>query len=134
MILIQTFHLTKRFGNFIAIDDLNIHIKKGEIYGFLGPNGAGKTTTIKMLLGLLRPTSGIIKILGEEFTLNKLHIKKKIGVVPEKHPLDLGSHINALDYLSLFTDMYMVSQKKERISYLLKKVNTRIFARYAPKT
>jgi len=120
--LIATHDLTKRFGNLTAVNNLNMTIRKGEIYGLLGPNGSGKTTTIKLLLGILRPTSGVINIFGEVFNPNKLHIKSKIGVVPEKHPFDLGSSINALDYLSLFADLYRVKNKIDRIGSLLKKV------------
>ena len=58
--MIQLEHLTKRFGSFTAVDDLNLSIAEGEIFGFLGPNGAGKTTTIRMMMGLLKPTSGRI--------------------------------------------------------------------------
>jgi ABC-2 type transport system ATP-binding protein len=61
--LIELIELTKRFGNLLAVDHINLHVKQGEIFGFLGPNGAGKTTTIKMLAGLLKPTSG--RALGE---------------------------------------------------------------------
>jgi ABC-2 type transport system ATP-binding protein len=56
--MIQLIELTKRFGQLVAVDHINLHVKRGEIFGFLGPNGAGKTTTIKMLTGLLKPTSG----------------------------------------------------------------------------
>jgi len=121
--LIYTFDLTKKFGNFKAVNKLNIHVKKGEIYGFLEPNGAGKTTTIKMLLGLIRPTFGTINILGEDFNPNKLYIKSRMGVVPEKHPNELGSSLNALDYLNLFAKLYKVKNKDEKIKSLLKKVD-----------
>jgi ABC-2 type transport system ATP-binding protein len=121
--LISTFDLTKRFRNITAVNNLSITVKNGEIYGLLGPNGSGKTTTIKLLLGILRPTSGVIKIFGEEFNPNKLHIKEKIGVVPEKHPFDLGSSVNALDYLNLFAGFYNVKNKVDRIESLLHKVN-----------
>ena len=121
--MISTTNLTKKFRNVTAVDRLNISIRRGEIYGFLGPNGSGKTTTIKLLLGLLRPTSGEIKIFGESFNPGKVHIKSKIGVVPEKHPFDLGSSLNALDYLDLFGGFYSVKDRKERATFLLKKLN-----------
>jgi len=62
--MIRSVGLTKKFGDFIAVDNINLNVNQGEIFGFLGPNGAGKTTTIKMLTGTLRSTSGSIEILG----------------------------------------------------------------------
>ena len=65
-LLVETRGLTKRYGErIVAVDNLNLHIRRGEVYGFLGPNGAGKTTTLRMLLGLIRPTSGVARVLGE---------------------------------------------------------------------
>jgi len=85
--MIQTKNLTKEYDGFKAVDNLNLRVKSGEIYGFLGPNGAGKTTTILMLLGILRPTKGEIYIMGEPLSKNPLSIKKKIGVVSETQHL-----------------------------------------------
>jgi len=64
--VIETQNLTKKYNGFLAVDDLNLRIKKGEVFGFLGPNGAGKTTSIKMMVSLLKPTSGRVLINGEE--------------------------------------------------------------------
>ncbi len=61
---VQVQNLTKRFGDFVAVDNISFHVESGEVFGWLGPNGAGKTTTIRMLLGLLRPTSGEASVLG----------------------------------------------------------------------
>lgn len=66
MVILQAKKLTKKFGNFVAVDDISFSIKEGEILGFLGPNGAGKTTTIQMLLGVLTPTSGQIRFFGQD--------------------------------------------------------------------
>ncbi|MCD8391929.1 MAG: ATP-binding cassette domain-containing protein, partial [Cloacibacillus porcorum] len=63
-VVVRTEHLTKKFGSFTAVDDINMSIEEGEVYGFLGPNGAGKSTTIRMLCGLLAPTSGKGLVLG----------------------------------------------------------------------
>ena len=63
-VVVQTEHLTKKFGSFTAVDDINMSIEEGQVYGFLGPNGAGKSTTIRMLCGLLAPTSGRGLVLG----------------------------------------------------------------------
>src|ERR1041384_1279566 len=64
-LVIETEALTKRYGESVAVDDLALRVRRGEVYGFLGPNGAGKTTTLRMLLGLIRPTSGTAKVLGK---------------------------------------------------------------------
>jgi ABC-2 type transport system ATP-binding protein len=75
--------LTKQFGNFQALSDVNLRVMPGEIYGLLGPNGAGKTTTIKTVLGLLEPTSGWIKVAGLNPVQNPVDVKSKIGYVAE---------------------------------------------------
>jgi len=80
---IETAALTRRFGDFTAVDDVNLRVDAGQFFGFLGPNGAGKSTTIKMLTGLLAPTSGSISILGQDLQANSAEIKRQIGVVPE---------------------------------------------------
>ena len=81
--LIETNGLTKKFGSFQALTDLNLCIMPGEIYGLLGPNGAGKTTAIKTILGLLEPTSGQIKVAGYDPVKNSIEVKSKIGYVAE---------------------------------------------------
>jgi len=81
--MLETKNLTKNFGKFVAVDNLNIHVQKGDIYGFLGPNGAGKTTTIGMLSGLIRPTNGTATI--NDLELSDINnIKKNIGVFPQE--------------------------------------------------
>ena len=77
--LIETHNLTKTYGDFTAVSNLNLHIKKGRIYGFLGPNGAGKSTTMKMFLGLTRPTDGSFTIDGKAYPQNRVSILKEIG-------------------------------------------------------
>ena len=81
--IIQTSHLTKRYGAKIAVNDLNLSIKKGEVFGLLGPNGAGKTTTILMLLGLTEPTAGRATIAGCDCTRNPLEVKSIVGYLPD---------------------------------------------------
>ena len=78
--------LTKKYGNFTAVDHISLSICKGEIFGLLGPNGAGKSTTILMMLGLTEPTSGKVAICGIDSTTNPIEVKKRIGYLPE----DLG--------------------------------------------
>ena len=82
---IETINLTKKFGKVVAVDDLNLKVPTGIIFGYLGPNGAGKSTTIKMLVNSLRPTEGSVNIFGEEVRKNQSTIFKNIGYVPE-HP------------------------------------------------
>ena len=81
--IIQTSHLTKRYGVKIAVNDLNLSIRKGEVFGLLGPNGAGKTTTILMLLGLTEPTAGTATIAGCDCTRNPLEVKSIVGYLPD---------------------------------------------------
>ncbi|ADD07598.1 ABC transporter related protein (plasmid) [Natrialba magadii ATCC 43099] len=80
--ILETEQLTKEFGDLAAVRDLNLSIRKGEVYGFLGPNGAGKTTTIHMLLSLVRPTSGRIRLFGEEVDPGSPSPRNRIGVLP----------------------------------------------------
>jgi ABC-2 type transport system ATP-binding protein len=77
-------NLTKTFGNFIAVNNINLDIKKGELFGFLGPNGAGKTTTIKMITGLLSPVQGNIYLDGIDVWQNPIESKMKIGFIPDQ--------------------------------------------------
>ncbi len=79
MNIIETNNLTKSYTGFTAVSKVNLHIKKGSIYGFLGPNGAGKSTTMKMLLGLIKPTSGSFSIDGMNYSNDRLKILKQIG-------------------------------------------------------
>ena len=119
--MIRTENLTKEYDGFKAVDNLNLDVKEGEIYGFLGPNGAGKTTTILMLLGILRPTRGRIYLLEEELTKNFLSLKGRIGVVSEKQYL--YKEMAAREYLDFFADLYGVKDKKKKIDQLLKSVS-----------
>jgi len=85
---ILTSHLTKKYGNFTAVDDLDLKVKKGEIYGLLGPNGAGKTTAIKMLSNIIKPSSGHATIFGEK--VPEGDISAKIGYMPQETGVYLG--------------------------------------------
>jgi ABC-2 type transport system ATP-binding protein len=96
--------LTRSFGDFTAVDGVSFSIAPGQFFGFLGPNGAGKSTTIKMLTGLLEPTSGQIEILGQNFGASSLELKRQIGVVPEGMAL-LG-RLTAPEYLRFVGRMY----------------------------
>jgi len=99
---VKTNKLTKKFGNFTAVNNLNLKVKKGEIYGLIGPNGAGKTTTIKMLCGLLTPTSGNAYVLGRK--IPDKNIAPFIGYMPQETALYLGltTHQNIVFYGEIF--------------------------------
>ena len=81
---IEMENLTKKFGDFTAVDNLSLDIKKGEIFGFLGPNGAGKSTTIRMLCTLSKPTSGSAQIADYDVIRDAAEVRKKIGLVAER--------------------------------------------------
>ncbi|HEY8511845.1 MAG TPA: ABC transporter ATP-binding protein [Cyclobacteriaceae bacterium] len=81
--IIEISALTKRYGTYTAVDNLNLTITKGEIFGLLGPNGAGKSTTILMMLGLTEPTSGSVTVCGIDATRNPIEVKRKVGYLPE---------------------------------------------------
>ncbi|MGA9071314.1 MAG: ABC transporter ATP-binding protein [Terracidiphilus sp.] len=101
---IRTAGLTRRFGALTAVEDVSLSVAPGQFFGFLGPNGAGKSTTIKMLTGLLEPTTGQIEILGQPFGAGSLDLKRQIGVVPEGMAL-LG-RLTAREYLRFVGRMY----------------------------
>src|SRR5665647_887793 len=109
-------HLTKKFGHVTIVDDLNLEIKHGEVFGFLGPNGAGKTTSIKMMTGLLQPTSGRVLFNGAE--LGSMQ-KKKIGVCPQE--LVLWEALTCRENLTFMGNMYGVEKRalENRVNELL---------------
>jgi len=84
---VEVVNLTKKFGDFVAVDGITFNIRRGEIFGFLGPNGAGKTTTIRMLLGLLRPTSGQATVLGYDVVRQAEEIRRNIGYMSQRFSL-----------------------------------------------
>lgn len=101
---IVTEGLTRRFGDFTAVQDVNLSVGAGRFYGFLGPNGAGKSTTIKMLTGLLAPTAGQVRILGLELGTHMVEVKRQIGVVPEG--MALFGRLTGSEYLNFAGRMY----------------------------
>ncbi|UCF97063.1 MAG: ABC transporter ATP-binding protein [Spirochaetaceae bacterium] len=120
--MIQTKNLTKRYGKFTAVDGVNLNIPAGEIYGFLGPNGAGKTSTIMMLLGIVKPTTGEIRLFDEPYSPKRLDLRRRIGVVPEKHPLGMWTWMTAAEYLQMFADLFGLEESGRRIDHLLDRV------------
>jgi ABC-2 type transport system ATP-binding protein len=101
---ISTEHLTRRFGDLLAVDDVGLRVASGQFFGFLGPNGAGKSTTIKMLTGLLAPSAGRIEILGLGLAENPVKVKRQIGVVPEG--MALFGRLTGAEYLNFAGRMY----------------------------
>ena len=101
---IVTENLTRRFGNLTAVDGVNLSVFAGQFFGFLGPNGAGKSTTIKMLTGLLSPTSGHAQLLGLDFASHSIEVKRQIGVVPEG--MGLFERLTGSEYLQFVGRMY----------------------------
>ena len=120
--MIQTKNLTKRYGKFTAVDEVSLNIPAGEIYGFLGPNGAGKTSTIMMLLGIVKPTTGEIRLFDESYIPNRLDLRRRIGVVPEKHPVGMWTWMTAAEYLKMFAELFGLEEADKRIDHLLERV------------
>lgn len=96
--------LTRRFGDLVAVDQVNLSVEGGQFFGFLGPNGAGKSTTIKMLTGLLAPSAGRIELLGLDLERDSIDVKRQIGVVPEGMPL--FDRLTGSEYLNFVGRMY----------------------------
>jgi ABC-2 type transport system ATP-binding protein len=121
-LIIETEDLTKRYDSQTAVNQLNLQINEGEVFGFLGPNGAGKTTTLLMLLGLTEPTSGKVKVCGFNPTRDPFHVKKLVGYLPENvgfyDDMDAKQNLQFVARLNRIPDE--VSVKK--IDELLKQV------------
>jgi ABC-2 type transport system ATP-binding protein len=105
---VETLNLVRRFGDFTAVDHISLRVERGRFFGFLGPNGAGKSTTIKMLTGLLAPTSGQIRVLGRDVVKEPLEVKRRIGVVPED--LNLFERLTGPEMLAFTGRMYGLSK------------------------
>jgi ABC-2 type transport system ATP-binding protein len=103
-IAIATEMLTRKFGSLTAVDSINLRVQAGQFFGFLGPNGAGKSTTIKILTGLLAPTSGRMELLGVDFQQHPVEVKRQIGVVPEG--MGLFERLTGSEYLRFVGRMY----------------------------
>ncbi len=120
---IETNRLKKKFGNLVAVDEIDLEIPQGKLFGFLGPNGAGKTTTISMLSTILPPTSGNAFILGYDLEKEAKEIKKHIGVCPQE--IVLYERLTARENIHLIAQMHGMNKKdyKERTEELLEKMN-----------
>ena len=111
--------LTKRYGDLLAVNDLNLEIRAGELFGFLGPNGAGKSTTIRMLIGLLRPTAGTARVAGHDVLREPLAVKSNIGYLAEN--AFLYEKLTGREFLRFIAGLYRVPRARQeaRIDRLL---------------
>src|SRR5579872_3954545 len=109
---VSTENLTRRFGQLVAVENVNLRVSAGQFFGFLGPNGAGKSTTIKMLTGLLAPSAGTIEILGVDLLENAVEVKRQIGVVPEG--MALFTRLTGWEYLNFVGRMYGLDRATTR--------------------
>lgn len=109
--MLEVQNLNKKFGDVHAVKDLNLQIRKGEIFGFLGPNGAGKTTTMKMVTCLIPPTSGSIKVDGRDTINDSLNVRRKIGYLPENNPL--YNDMTVEEYLRFVAEIRGIKGQKQ---------------------
>src|SRR5579862_6462366 len=117
---VKTDNLVKNFGSFVAVDHVSLQIAKGEIFGFLGPNGAGKSTTIRMLCGLLRPTSGRGSVNGFDVAKQPEEIRRSIGYMSQK--FSLYDDLTVEENIDFFNGIYGVPKQRraERKNYVLR--------------
>ena len=130
--IIEVNHLTKKFGAFTAVNDLSFTVEEGDIYGFLGQNGAGKSTTIRMLLTLIRPSSGSIQLFGKELSAHRHSILKEVGAVIEKP--DTYKYLSAYQNLEMFARMSGIKAKSSHIYHYLEMVGLEKRAKDKVKT
>ncbi len=109
---VEVIELTRQFGDFVAVDQVNFVIPKGEIFGLLGPNGAGKTTTIRMLCGILAPTSGEAKVMGYDVARQPEEVKQRIGYMSQK--FSLYNDLTVVENLRFYADLYGIPSEKVR--------------------
>ena len=114
-------HVSKQYGKSatLAVDDLNMTVETGKVFGYIGPNGAGKSTTIRLMTGILAPTSGRVVIGGHDMAKDPIAAKRHIGFVPDAH--ELYDRLTGLEYLNFMADVYQVepAKRKEHIEKYL---------------
>src|SRR6185503_19169692 len=122
-LVLETKKLTKHYGDFVAVSDLNLAIKKGEVFGLLGPNGAGKTTTILMLLGLTEPTKGEVSVLGFDPARQPLSVKARVGYMPDQ--VGFYDELTARENLVYIAKLNGIprDQLKQRVEEALERVH-----------
>lgn len=110
--VVQTSSLTKKFGSLVAVDHMDLSVKSGEIFGFLGPNGAGKTTTVRILCGLMMPTSGTATVVGHDVVTEPEEVKQRIGYMPQAY--GLYDDLTVDENLEFFGSVYRVPREERR--------------------
>ena len=120
--ILKTKDLTKKYDKHIVVDNLNIEIEEGEIFGLLGPNGAGKSTTMNMICGIVRPTLGDVEFMGKDFAKNRKKLIGQLGYIPQE--LAIHGNLKAWENVELFTSLYGIkgAELKERIDESLEYV------------
>lgn len=121
--MIRLTDVTKRYDNTTVVERLNLQIDQGEIVGIIGHNGAGKSTTMKMIAGLIEPTSGGVRVMGQDMWKDNLKVKQRIGYLPEESPL--YEAMTAKQYLLFFSELYQMPRQKalSRIDGLLESLD-----------
>ena len=117
---VEVNHLTRNFNNFFAVNDISFYIPQGEIFGLLGPNGAGKTTTIRVLCGIMLPSSGSVNVLGYNVTRNPNEVKSRIGYMSQK--FSLYNDLTPVENINFYASIYGVPKKEraDRVKELIK--------------
>ena len=117
--ILKTVDLTKKYDNKAVVDNLNLEIKEGEIFGLLGPNGAGKSTTMNMICNIVKPDYGTVEFMGKDFRKNKKELSKNLGYIPQN--LAIHGSLKAWENVELFTSLYNIKgeELKERIDEAL---------------
>ena len=120
--ILKTVDLTKKYDNRAVVDNLNIEIKKGEIFGLLGPNGAGKSTTMNMICNIVKPDFGTVEFMGKDFRKNRKELSKHLGYIPQN--LAIHGNLKAWENVELFTSLYGIKggELKKRIDEALEYV------------
>ena len=126
--MIEVEHLTKYFGDFIAIEDVSFNVQPGEIVGFLGPNAAGKTTTMRIITGFMPPSEGTVRVAGYDILRNSLEARREIGYLPETVPL--YTDMTVRQYLGFMGSLRGMSDaaKKQRIGYVVERMRLEDYA------
>ncbi len=130
--IIEVRGLTKRFGNLTAVDKLDLNVYRGDVFGFLGPNGAGKSTTIRMMLSLIKPSKGKIKIFGLDLKRERYQILKRIGAIVEKP--DFYNYMTAYKNLEILAKISEADASKNKIMEMLELVGLKARAQSKVKT